>query len=301
MKEKAKAMVLASFVGDSLALGAHWIYDVERIAREFGRVESLLAPKPDSYHPTKRKGQFTHYGDQAFVLLQSLAARKAFDLADFADRWQKLFAAYTGYYDKATKGTLQNFAAGLGPEASASFSNDLAGATRIAPLVYLFREDPERLAAAARTQTAMTHGDPLTIDAAEFFARAAVRILGGEAPTAAFTAVAEERFAGTPLAGLVKDGIAGKGEESVAVVGRFGRNCYTPAAFPGVIQIVARYETDLKEALIQDVMAGGDSAARGMAVGMLLGAHLGESAIPSLWLAGLEQREEIIALLGELP
>ena len=113
--------------------------------------------------------------------------------------------------------------------------------------------------------------------------------------------MAEERFAGTPLAGLVKDGIARKGEESVAAVGRFGRNCYTPAAFPGVIQIVARYETDLKEALIQDVMAGGDSAARGMAIGMLLGAHLGEAAIPAPWLAELERREEIVGLLGELP
>jgi ADP-ribosylglycohydrolase len=301
MMENAKAMVLASFVGDSLALGAHWIYDPEKIAREFGRVENLLAPKPDSYHPTKRKGQFTHYGDQAFVLLQSLAARKAFDLADFAARWRKLFVAYTGYYDKATKGTLQSFAAGFGPEASASASNDLAGAARIAPLVYLLRDDPEALVAAARAQTAMTHGDALTIDTAEFFARAAWRILEGDAPAAALTAVAEGRFAQTPLAGWVKDGIAAKGEESVAAAGRFGRNCSTPAAFPGVIQIVARYEADLKEALIQDVMAGGDSAARGMAIGMLLGAHLGEAAIPAAWLAELERREEIEQLLGELP
>lgn len=301
MKEKARAMVLASFIGDSQALGAHWIYDTEKIAREFGRVESLLAPKPDSYHPTKRKGQFTHYGDQAFVLLESLAARKGFDLADFAERWRKLFAAYNGYYDKATKETLQNFAVGLGPEASASFSNDLGGASRIAPLVYLLRDDPEALAAAARSQTAMTHGDPLTRDAAECFARAACRILAGDAPAAALAAVAEERFAQTPIAGWVKEGVARKDEESVAAVGHFGRNCYTPPAFPGVVQIVARYEGDLKEALIQNVMAGGDSAARGMAIGMLLGAHLGEAAIPAPWLAELERTEEIIRLLGELP
>ncbi|MBE0555768.1 MAG: ADP-ribosylglycohydrolase family protein, partial [Proteobacteria bacterium] len=144
-------------------------------------------------------------------------------------------------------------------------------------------------------------GNPLTIDAAEFFARAAVRILGGETPAAAFTAVAEDRFPGSPLAALVKDGITAKGDESVAAIGRFGRNCYAPAAFPGVIQIVTRYENDMKEALIQAVMAGGDSAARGMSVGMLLGAHLGEAAIPAPWLAGLERGAEIVALLGELP
>ncbi len=80
-----------------------------------------------------------------------------------------------------------------------------------------------------------------------------------------------------------------------------GQSCYTPGAFPSVIQLIARYESDLKEALIQNVMAGGDSAARGMAVGMLLGAHLGEAAIPALWLAELERGEEIRGLLVELP
>ena len=44
-------------------------------------------------------------------------------------------------------------------------------------------------------------------------------------------------------------------------------------------------------------MAGGDSAARGMAVGMLLGAHLGETAIPALWLAERERGEEIRTLI----
>jgi hypothetical protein len=36
-------MVLTSFAGDALALGAHWICDSDRIAREFGRVERFLA------------------------------------------------------------------------------------------------------------------------------------------------------------------------------------------------------------------------------------------------------------------
>ncbi len=33
MKAKAEAMVLASFAGDSLALGPHWIYDIDEIER----------------------------------------------------------------------------------------------------------------------------------------------------------------------------------------------------------------------------------------------------------------------------
>jgi hypothetical protein len=31
MKQKTRAAVMASFAADSLALGAHWIYDTDRI------------------------------------------------------------------------------------------------------------------------------------------------------------------------------------------------------------------------------------------------------------------------------
>ncbi len=103
MTSKAKTMVLASFAADSLALGVHWIYDAARIASEYGRVESFLKPKENSYHSTKDMGEFTHYGDQQVVLLESLAAKKSFDLNDFSERWQNLFRNYKGYFDGPPK------------------------------------------------------------------------------------------------------------------------------------------------------------------------------------------------------
>ena len=83
MENNEKTMVMASFLADSLALGAHWIYDTESISQIFGRVDSLLKPGPHSYHPTKEKGEFTHYGDQTLVLLESLAEKRDFDISDF--------------------------------------------------------------------------------------------------------------------------------------------------------------------------------------------------------------------------
>ena len=47
-------------------------------------------------------------------------------------------------------------------------------------------------------------------------------------------------------------------------------------------------------------MAGGDSAARGMAVGMILGAHLGHDAIPAEWLNELKAGNRITELLGRI-
>ena len=47
-------------------------------------------------------------------------------------------------------------------------------------------------------------------------------------------------------------------------------------------------------------MAGGDSAARGLLTGMILGAHLGLDAIPKDWLSDLKKHEHIVALLNTL-
>lgn len=68
-----------------------------------------------------------------------------------------------------------------------------------------------------------------------------------------------------------------------------------------MVHLIAKYENNLEEALVQSVMAGGDSAARGMLVGMVLGAHLGQSSIPRKWLSELARRKEIDALLDQIP
>ncbi len=300
MKDKAKAMVLASFAADSLALSAHWIYSTQKIARDFGRIETFLAPDPDSYHPTKKKGEFTHYGDQAFVLLKSLAARGGFDPENFSRLWQQLFAGYKGYYDQATKGTLENLSLGKALIEAGSSSNDLSGAVRIAPLVYCLDQDEEGLVLAARTQTDMTHRDSLSVDASGFFARVACRVLHGMRPVSALEEVSGTFFKGTRLQLWAGKGIESCSGESVQTIKTFGQDCHTPDAFPSVIHLICRYENDLKEALVQNVMAGGDSAARGMAVGMILGAHLGMEAIPSEWIEGLKRGPEIEKLLDKI-
>ena len=300
MSEKAKAMVLGSFIGDSLALGAHWIYSTERIAREFGRVETYLQPARNSYHKNKKRGEFTHYGDQAFVLLESLAECGGFDLDDFSVRWQGLFDGYTGYMDQAIRGTLQYFGQGKGPLESGSQSSDLSGASRIASLVYALRRDAAGLVDACRLQTAMTHGSMLAVEAGEFLARVCLKVLDGVSPVESMEEVAATRFRDTRISSWVKDGISSRGMESVEAVARFGQGPSTMEALPGSVHLIAKYESDFREALIQSVMTGGDSAVRAMTVGMVLGAHLGMEGIPPEWKSGLAAGDDILSHLQKI-
>jgi len=297
MTSQTRAMVLASFAADAHALGAHWIYDTKRIAREIGRVDTLLKPLPDSFHANKEAGDFTHYGDQTVVLLESLAARGGFHLDDFWQRWQDLFASYGGYLDQATKATLRNIESGKGPEDCGSFSDEMAGAARIAPLVSMYAADPDTLEEAVQAQTRMTHNNPVVIQSAVFFARTARRVLEGMSPSAAMEAEAGG-FPNSPIARWVGEGIRSRENDSIEVIRRFGQTCHSEQAFPSAVHIIARHENDLKEALVQSVMAGGDSAGRGLLIGMVLGAHLGEEAIPNEWLEGLKKGAVIRAALN---
>ena len=296
MKDKIKAAVLGSFIADALALGVHWVYNTRVIDKKFGRVDGYLDPLT-SYHKGKRAGEQTHYGDQMQVLMESIATVPGFDLEDFSMRWQTLFESYTGYLDGATKDTLHNLSAGKDINACGSASDDLAGASRIAPLFSVYPDNLENLVAAARRQTAFTHNNTDVTAVAEFLARTTAAVLAGANPLEAVDSVVDGHFKGNVIEMLVMDGLDSQEMDTRQEIADFGQACSVEAALPGVIHLIARYTDHFKEALVENIMAGGDSAARGMPVAMVLGAHLGMGAIPGSWLEGLASREHVEQLL----
>jgi ADP-ribosylglycohydrolase len=300
MKTKVQAALVAAFAADALALPVHWIYDTGKLAKEFGRLEQFLKPAEGSYHFGKDKGEFTHYGDQMLVLLESVVACNGFELDDFAQRWQGLFADYHGYVDRATRTTLENFARGASPANAGSPSNDLAGASRMVPLFLCYHQDLDGLVRAARQQTQMTHNNSEVIESAEFFARVLWKVLHGESPLAAIDEVAAGLPTATLLAGWVETGKQLAAMDSITAIGNLGQSCHASHAFPSVIQLLARHEDNLAEALVDGIMAGGDSAARGILVGAMMAAHHGWDAIPSSWVADIKSRHHLEALASRM-
>jgi ADP-ribosylglycohydrolase/fermentation-respiration switch protein FrsA (DUF1100 family) len=297
------AALLGAFLGDALSLGAHWIYNPSKIERVFGGITDLVDPREESarYHPGKSAGDFTHYGDQTLTLLRSLASRREFDLTGFAEDWRTMWPTYSGYVDSATQVALANLQAGAAPESSGSDSNDLAGASRIAPLLAtLDINKPDALALAARQQTAMTHGDPEVIDAAEFFARATAAVLNGTPVPNAIRQAAQQPYANLPALEWIARAEALLDVDTTIAIQKLGQTCHAPNAFPATIYLLLKHPGDLETALIENTMAGGDSAARGLLVGMMLGAAHGDAALPAPWLEKLKARNEIESLYAAL-
>jgi ADP-ribosylglycohydrolase len=266
MNDKAKGMVLASFAADSLALGVHWIYNTNVIDKKWGRVVNYIKPERPTYHPTKNLGEFTHYGDQTLVLLESIAESPGFDLNKFSASWQQFFQSYDGYFDGATKATLENFKSGKEPTHVGSDSEEFAGAARISPLAYYYRNDWEKLRDSAKAQTALTHNNQEVIESAAFFGDVVYRVLHGERPVAAVKKTLTEGYDRHPYSKWIEEGIRSMEIDTRQAMLDFGQMCEIAAAFPCVIHLISKYEDNLKEGLIENAMAGGDSAGRGLAV-----------------------------------
>jgi ADP-ribosylglycohydrolase len=234
------------------------------------------------------------------LLLESLATVSGFDQGEFAKAWQAFFNDYDGYRDKATLTTLQNMTEGTDLLKSGSSSDDLGGAARIAPIVYRYANNKASAIQAARHQTALTHNHPSVLDSAEFFVRLALGALAGETPSESISHLLENKFQDTDIADDISLGLASQDKDTRTIIAEFGQMCSVEAALPGSIHLISKYENDLEEALVENVMAGGDSAARGMLVGMVLGAHHGIDALPKDWLDTLNAHDRIETSLATL-
>lgn len=301
MLERAKSMVLASFVADSFALGSHWIYDTTKIEQQFSRITDLLPPHKGTYHPTKGLGDFTHYGDQSFHLLKHLALHGGnFDIIEYSRDWQSFMSGYHGYKDKASKETLKNLDAGMKPDTCGSKSTDLGGPARIAPLIYCYRDNLDQMLSAVKAQTVLTHTGPGVVNGASFLTESCHAILHGATPREAFEQVLAKPMGNSELENRLRNCLEQTHINTRDQIKIFGQTCSINSALPGAVYAALKNEDSLEEALIETVMAGGDSAARGMAVGMILGAYLGKEKIPSRWLEKLTSYKQIAAALDEL-
>ena len=85
---------------------------------------------------------------------------------------------------------------------------------------------------------------------------------------------------------------------------RVGKASPTEGTLPGSLYIILKYSTcedALNKALVANAMIGGDNASRAIAIGMVLGAKYGVSALNQEWLTSLDQYEYCEELLKELP
>jgi ADP-ribosylglycohydrolase len=311
---RLRGAVWGQFVGDAAALGTHWIYDLNELQMLYpGGINGFEAPKEGHYHFGRQPGDQTHYGDGALVLLESLAKEGKFDANGFGSSFVETFrpGVYSGYIDKATSGTLENFQAFATANPAGNFDfqhgaddDQLAAASRLAALTVRYWNDPNLLSIVEKATRVCQNNDQ-TVAYMKFNAVLLSELLQRRDIHTALRRAEEQTLAVEPQRGQVirrkmREALEETLNEVTEATLTFGQACPLPKSFPSSIHALLKHPDDFESAILAVLRAGGDNAGRASMVGAWLGAHLGVAAIPKTWRRRLTHADRISTALEKI-
>ena len=293
INDKKSGLLYGTFCADALSLGVHWIYDTQELEEKHGRITHYKTPGPESYHPRKLAGDQGHVGDQSLCLLNYLKKEKRWDAVGFMDDWLGMWPDYHDYIDGATKSTLTNLQNQSDKTLGGSDSVEIAGPARIAPLLtFLADFSEEEVVRAAVEQTILTHRSKEAEESATFLAQAGHRLIHGANLLDTLRETAPQ-WALDQANSVLK-------ERAVYAINKLGPACSISSALPSVLFLALKHGDNIETAFIENAMAGGDNCARGLVLGMLLGAANGMASIPSHWIENLNAGAELHEFLDQI-
>ncbi|HQR74773.1 MAG TPA: ADP-ribosylglycohydrolase family protein [Sulfurovum sp.] len=344
-QEAIKGAFFGALVGDALCLGSHYEYDAQKIWKAYGNkpIDKFMSPGEmmggqthgigwgeRNYHPGKKAGGTTDYGDYNILVLEHLAATagpaREFDVGALIPHWMnRLTHNWGSWICTMTRETFAQVQAGTPVEKLGGISNAMA-IRHVAAHGYY--DDEETLAKVAR-KAMFTHTSEEALSGGEFFARVTHRVINGMHPRDAIESVAvrmspfiqskvsqaitKYHEAIDPQATLSQepfaDDLALTSMARLWDIGRsepirVGKASPTEGTLPGAVYFILKYvdeEEGLKKALQANAMVGGDNASRAIAIGMVLGAYAGINAVPSEWRESLDDYHYCDGLLDKLP
>jgi len=278
-KKKVKELVLSSLVADAYSLGSHWTYDAKELKNldiDWNELNDAKA----LWHKGKKAGDFTHYGDQTLWLYEFLKDKDKFNADEYLEFWADKMSSYAGYIDSSSRATIENMKNSISP--SGAFSTDLSIVGRIAPLLLVSNSKEEFLQNIEKF-VKCTHNSDEAVRASKFFASLLLEVL--DAKTIEESLIALKDKFGVDIQAYIDKGIASKINDTLQTIRNFGPACDIKDGFGGVVHLLSKYD-NLKEMLIANAKAGGDSSARAMLASIIFMAQESQNieCIPASWL-----------------
>ena len=288
MLNKRKDLIKAVFIADGLSFGSHWVYDTEKLAENYSGIIKEYTEPMAKFHQGKEAGDLSHYGEQAFALLQSISDNQGFDLKQFRDEWVQYLADNEMYMDHAMQDSLEKFK-DLNTLVGAE-NHELGGIARSLPL-FLEEDISEQ---DFLDLVHLTHNEKIVDQTAKFVFNVMQEVLAGKDYKQAiednkdlnqFTAESFEKIG-------AKDNIVASADER-------GQGCSIEQGFPIVLDVLWNAD-NLLEALTLNIMAGGDTSARAMVIAAVMAAAEGLGSIPEKLITGFNKSQAVSKLLAEI-
>ncbi|MFT7859954.1 MAG: ADP-ribosylglycohydrolase family protein [Sulfurimonas sp.] len=87
IQERAVGAIIGAFIGDAIALGPHWYYDLEQLHKDYGEwIDTFTEPKKGRYHENEKAGNFSQSGYILKLMIRSIIDQGGYDQKDFCKK-----------------------------------------------------------------------------------------------------------------------------------------------------------------------------------------------------------------------
>lgn len=271
--------LFGTFIGDAIAVGPHWEYNTMKLGWKYKDFSTYPTTKRSLYHNKRQAGEQTQYGDQMALLIKYLTEHDTFDIKAYRDLWIGFFKDYPHYKDHATKDSLKIY---MQEDVTiGAHSKDFAGPAMKA-LLFIDNHSIEEV----NTIMNVTHNYDQSLEHLKLMKMLYRNAIQGIKPSEALKDYTGPEDLRTYLLNAKK--LLDK--DAIRAVKKLGQSCSTRSAFPATFYLLLKFEDNFIMALTENVKCGGDQAARGIFLGLILGALHGFDAIPKRWVDELANK-----------
>jgi ADP-ribosylglycohydrolase len=320
LRARTPNALLGLFLGDALAMPAHWYYDRRALRSDYGTIRDLVEPLPmhpdsilwrSSYRAPNAKGEILHdqaryWGQRGVHYHQFLRAgentlnlqlaalavdlireRGRYDANEYRDRYIA-FMTTPGrhrdtYVEECHRHFFGKYALGVDPDACAAIEKHIGGLAGPIAVALALADDRGEAGKAAQAHMGLTHRGPKMEQALDLVLGILFDVLDGKALDSAIFACCDSGALPSALKtwlSLPDEGVVG---------GLLSPACYVDDAVPATLYFASKYASDPEAGLIANANVGGDNCHRGAVLGALLGAAHTTGVWPQRWLDALRQ------------
>jgi ADP-ribosyl-[dinitrogen reductase] hydrolase len=326
-RARAEGALFGLFIGDALAMPAHWYYNRAALRKDYGIISDYLQPRnphPDSilwrshhtvadqrydilheqarfwgkpgihYHQFLKAGENTLNLTLCRLLLHSLLENNGYDPDDYLKRYIAFMTTPGSHRDTYVEEYHRHFfarlAEGRSPRNCGIQEKHIGGLVGLVPIIVYYRNEPQTAATAARNHLSLTHRGPRMQRSADFLIDTLLRVFQGESLQEVLMSGMKTQsnpLFGHPFTKWLEQ------PDDVVVGRRLSTACYVEDAVPAVIYLAYKYAENPERGLVVNTNLGGDNAHRGALLGALLGGANGQASFPDRWVDGLADSEAL--------
>lgn len=191
IQDRASGAIMGAFIGDALALGPHWYYDLEQLHADYGTwIDDYTTPMPGRYHAGMQAGQLSQSGILLRLMLESIVDFGAYDEADFCRRMDTDFFPLIdgvpmhgpgGYTSQSIREAWRKRVGLALPWGQVAGNADTTeAAERIIAIAIRYALQPASLAASVTSNTILTQNDGTVVAMTVAFAAVLGMLVEGE-------------------------------------------------------------------------------------------------------------------------